>query len=915
MFKKTRIDRALALVFGGSLAFGALAPESLAQRVEITGSSIRQISSETALPVTVLKVDELAKAGVTNAEQALAFVTSNQSAVNSARSVGESNGGASFADLRGLGPARTLVLLNGKRLVMNPYDSGTSPSAVDLNTIPYGAVDRIEVLNDGASALYGSDAIAGVVNFITKTEYQGLTLTGSAQLPTSSGGGQVYDISVTGGIGSLSEQKWNLFGGLTYRKQRPLSALDRGYASSADIPNRGVFYSSGTTFPANYFQPATLPDAVFNPTAPGCDPPNSLSGGDLCFFDYVRFLNIIPEQEQVSAIVKGTLAVNNDNTVSLEYVQGNNKLTGVVAPTTISWSMPSTNPFYPGGPGLGGVPGTPANTTPGFDPNASIDLDWRTVSLGSRVSTFDNKTERLLLDWQGAYKNWFYSAAILQSNSDVTNTFNGGYVNESAIRAGLEGTAIPGGTTAAPWLNPFGNQTSAGQAYMNSQRITGQVQRAEGKLFGIKAEASGEVYQLPAGPLTMGVGIEYYRDRVDYTNNFTLIREAASSGLDGTEDASGSRNWFGLFAEFNIPVVKNVDVNLAARYDDYSDFGGTFNPKASIRWAPSKQLLFRGSVNTGFRAPSLFQAYSPNSVTNTAGNRLNDPVLCPGGVVDTAAGGVAGRDCEQTFYQQLGGNTELEPETSTAWSVGLVFQPTASSTVSIDYWNYVVKDTISQVGENAIFDNPTAYASNFVRCSQLSAEERLDFTSCGIAGGDPLAYIINTNQNLGNYKTSGIDFSAGWRSQAYPFGRFSVGWQATWLLDYEYQFEDGGAYFNNLGVYFNGQAISRYRQVLNLGWQYENWTANLVNRYSRGYTDDNSFVDPANFNRVGATNTWDLAVTWSGIKGLVVTAGVTNLFDQEPPFSNQGTLFQVGYDARYANPIGRAALLRASYTF
>lgn len=912
MLKMRALDKALLLAFGTAVA-STLPAQA---QVTITGSSIRQISSETALPVTVLKSEDLAKAGVTNAEQALAFVTSNQSATNSAVSVGYTNGGASFADLRGLGPARTLVLLNGKRLVMNPYNSGEA-SAVDLNTIPYGAVDRIEVLNDGASAIYGSDAIAGVVNFITKTEYQGLNLTGSTSLPTNSGGGQVYDIGVTGGIGSLSDQKWNLFGGLSYRKQRALSALDRGFASSSEIPDRGVFYSSFTTFPANYYQPATLPDDVFNPTAPGCDPPNSLSGGSLCFFDYVRFLNIVPEQEQLSAIVKGTLAVNNDNTVSLEYVQGNNKLTSVVAPSAISWSMPSSNPFYPGGPGLSGVPGTAPNTTPGFDTGAAVDLDWRTTTMGSRISTFDNKTDRFLLDWQGAYKNWFYSAAILQSNSNVTHAFNGGYVNESAMRAGLEGSAIPGGATQAPWLNPFGNQTPEGLEYMNGQRILGQVQRAEGKLFGMKADASGEIYKMPAGPLTMGLGIEYYRDRVSYTNNFALIREAASSGLEGTEDSSGSRNWVGLFAELNIPVVKDVDVNLAARYDDYSDFGGTFNPKASIRWTPTKQLLLRGSVNSGFRAPSLFQAYSPTSITSTEGNRLNDPVLCPGGVVDVAAGGIAGRDCDQAFDQQLGGNSNLQPETSTAWSLGLVFQPTTSSTVSVDYWNYVVKDSISQVGEDAIFGNPTAYANNFVRCSQLGAAERDEFISCGIPGGDPLAYIVNTYQNLGSYKTSGIDFSAAWRSQSYSFGKFSAAWQATWLLDYEYQFESGGAYYNNLGTYFNGQAISRYRQNLVFGWQFENWSANLINRYSRGYTDDNDpdFVESAYFNTVGATNTWDLAVTWNGIKGLIVTAGLTNLFDQDPPFTNQGTLFQVGYDARNANPIGRAFLLRASYSF
>jgi iron complex outermembrane recepter protein len=713
----------------------------------------------------------------------------------------------------------------------------------------------------------------------------------------------------------LSEQKWNLFGGLSYRTQKALSAVDRAFASSSEIPNRGVYYSSFTTFPANYYQPANLPDDTFNPTAPGCDPPNSLPGGNICYFDYVRFIDLIPKQEQLSAIVKGTLAVNNDNTVSLEYVQGNNKLTSVVAPSAIAWSMPSANPFYPGGAGMAGVPGTAGNSTPGFDSNAAIDLDWRTTSMGSRVNTFDNKTDRFLLDWQGAYQNWYYSAAILQSNSNVTNTFNSGYVNENAMRAGLDGSTIPGGNTAAPWLNPFGSQTADGLAYMNSQRILGQVQRAEGKLFGIKGEASGEIYKMPAGPLTMGVGLEYYSNRATYTNNLTLLRQAASSGLEGVEDSSGSRNWFGVFAEFNIPVVKTLDITLAARYDDYSDFGGTFNPKAAIRWAPTKDMLFRGSVNSGFRAASLYEAYSPTSFTNTAGNRLDDPVLCPGGAVDLAAGGVEARDCGQTFQQQQGGNKNLQPETSTAWSVGMVFQPTTSSTVSVDYWNYVVKDSISVIGENAIFANPTANANNFVRCSQLSAAEQTQFDSCRVPGGDPLAYIVNTYLNLGSYKTSGIDFSAGWRSAAYSFGRFSAAWQAPWILDYEYQFEPGGPYYNKLGVYFNGQAIPRYRQFLNLGWQLENWSANLINRYSRGYTDDNSFVAPEYYNTVGATNTWDLAVTWSGIKGLVLTGGLTNMFNQEPPFSNQGTTFQVGYDPRNASPIGRAFLLRGTYSF
>ena len=188
MPNRTELAKALLRALGASTLLGVAATAANAQRVEITGSSIRQIAAESALPVTVLRTDDLAKAGVTNAEQALSFITSNQSGVNTARSISNVNGGAANADLRGLGASRTLVLVNGKRLIANSYDSGYA-TAVDLNTVPYAAVERIEVLNDGASAIYGSDAIAGVVNFITRRELQGLTLNASLSQPFASGGG------------------------------------------------------------------------------------------------------------------------------------------------------------------------------------------------------------------------------------------------------------------------------------------------------------------------------------------------------------------------------------------------------------------------------------------------------------------------------------------------------------------------------------------------------------------------------------------------------------------------------------------------------------------------------------------------------------------------------------------------------
>ena len=916
MHKKTEITQALMLAFGGSMLLGLLAPAAQAQRVEITGSSIRQIAAESALPVTVLKTDELAKAGVTNAEQALAFITSNQSKYNSSASIGNSIGGASYADLRGLGAGRTLVLVNGKRMVNNPYYGGVNvDSAVDLNTIPYGAVERIEVLNDGASSIYGADAVAGVINFITRREFQGLTLEGSLSQPTQSGGGQSYQVGATGGIGSLTEQGWNLFGSVNFRGQASLSATDRAFSQTAYIPSRGIDYTSGRSSPANYVQG----DGVYNPSFPNCDPPTSYpSSSGTCGFDYVRYTDTVPQQYQLSLLAKGSYAVDKDNTVSLEYLQGNNKLTTRVAPTPFDGlPMPPANPFFPGGPGLNGVPGTPANTDPAFDPNSPIGLYWRTTDLGSRTDTSETKTDRFLLDWQGSHKGWDYSVAALAANANNKHYFDSGYVRSSAIDAGMSGMPAQPGDPVPPWLNPFGAQTPEGLAYLRNQQILGQVQQAEGRLWGVKADASSEIYKLPAGPLTMAVGLEYYRDKVEYTNNFGLIREAASSGLENTVDAFGSRSWTGVFVEFNIPVVKELEVNLALRYDHYSDFGSTTNPKAAFRWTPAKELLVRGSINTGFRAPSLYEVYSPPSTSNT-GNFYNDPVLCPGGTADTSIGGNQLRDCDTQFDLQSSGNRNLDAETSTAWSLGLVLQPTPSSTLSVDYWNYTIKNSIGTYGEEVLFSDPTKYANNFVRCSQLTPAQAAAIDNCNNAGGaDPLAYLDDPYRNLGNYKTSGLDFAAAWRGPATDYGRFSVAWQATYVLQYEYQLDAGGTYNNNLGTYFNGRPVSRYRQVLNFGWQQGAWLVNLINRYTRGYEDQNdpAWIAPEYFNSVGAVNTWDLAATWTGIKNLSVTAGLTNMFDQDPPFSNTVATTQVGFDYRHGNPIGRAFLLRAVYSF
>jgi iron complex outermembrane recepter protein len=902
MFKKTKVCKGLMLAFGSGLVLSAL--PALAQqatqldRVEITGSSIKRLAAEQSLPVTVLKADDLAKAGVSSAEQAVNFIAANQSSTGSTSSVGSSNGGAAFADLRGLGAERTLVLVNGKRMVNNPYLS----AAVDLNALPFGAVERIEVLTDGASAIYGTDAIAGVINFITRKEYKGVGVSADGSWPTTSGGGQNYTAGITAGAGSLSEQGWNVFGGISWRKQEALKAVERDYAKTAYMPEKGFDKTSGTSFPGNYTQSGV--SGTFNPSLPNCDPPYSLHIGSVCRFDYVPFINIIPEQEQLSLIAKGSYAVNKDNTISLEYIQANNTLNTIISPTPVTnLTVVPGNPFYPG------AGSTPANPNAAFDPTKNVTVGWRQTEVGGRAQETENKTNRIMLSWEGQYKGWDYSMALFQSEATVKNTFTGGYVNRTSIQNGLSGLS------GAPWLNPFGAQSEAGSAYLQSSKILGQVQESNGTLRSFTAQTSGEVAKLPAGPMMLAVGVEFMKDEAEYTNNFALIRQAASSGLELTEDSAGSRRDNAIMAELNIPITKELEANLALRYDDYSDFGGTWNPKASFRWQPTQALLFRGSYNTGFRAPTLQDVYAPTSITFT-GNPYDDPLLCPGGVVNTALGGIESRDCGLQFQQQQGGNKDLKPETSKAWTLGFAVQPIDSLTIGLDYWNYKVADSIGPTGEEVIFNNPTGYAAQFVRCGQLTAAEAANLSN--VCGGDAspntLAYIKNTQLNLGNYNTDGVDITATWQGKPSDYGRFNFGWKGTYVMTYEYQLEKDAVYNNNLGVYFNGGPVARYRQVMNFGWQYGAWATQLVNRYTSAYRDQNTDENDQ-VRTVSGNNVWDLAVTWTGVKGLAVTAGLTNMFNKQPPYSNQGDGFQVGYDFRYANPIGRAFLLRGTYQF
>ena len=904
MFKRTKLAVGLSAVCGGVLLSAstlALAQQQQLERVEVTGSAIKRIDAETAVPVTIIKIEELKREGVTTIEQVINRLSASQGSQGTSQSVGSGTGGAAFADLRGIGADKTLILLNGRRVANNAFDS----SATDLNMIPFAALERVEVLRDGASALYGTDAIGGVINFITKKNFQGGTVTVGGDFPQDDGGRQT-NFNIGYGIGDLDQDRFNFMAVIDYQKQKNLSAQQRDFGATGYIPEKGVDRTSGTTFPASYSQrqPLAVPDPVTgatartyvaNPAAPNCDPPFSIdtAGAGLnCRYDFTRWIDLVPETERLSFFGRASAKLSDDHTVNFEYFRTANTNKTIISPVPqTGLSMTSSSPFFPGN----GITPAPTNFT--IDPNLPIGVNWRASDAGGRAGETDNVQQRIVMSLEGVVAGWDYQGAVSYNQNRVDDSLTGGYSNDSLIAAGISGGI----------LNPFGPQTAAGSQYLQDAALRGPLQIGRGTVYGIDARASRELGDwMGAGrQAALAIGTELRNEEFDNVINVPVAEQASSTGVDASGTVSGDRTVFAIYGELVVPITKELEITGALRFDDYSDFGNTTNPKIGFRYQPFQQLLARGSFSTGFRAPSLYELYAPRTLTFTA-NAYDDPELCPNG-----AGGVntpntiEGRDCNQQFLIQRGGNTELEPEESQNITFGFVFEPAADLSMGIDFWWINVDNQISTLPETLIFADPVKYAARFNRAPDGSLDVDQD------------AYVASPNENLGDLKTNGIDLSANYRLRTSDAGTFNIGFNGTYVIKYEYQREQGGAWVENEGKYVDNGPIFRWQHTLNLGWSSGEWGAGIVHRFKSSYTDQNDGIpegDPL-FNKVSSYSIFDLYGTWQPTKQIMLTAGVRNLLNEDPPFSNQGATFQVGYDPRFTDPIGRAYYLRGSYSF
>jgi iron complex outermembrane receptor protein len=904
-------------------------------RVEITGSSIKRVAKEGALPVQVISADVLKKQGITSAEQLMRMISANGTGADNPTSgnnvFGSDSdrvvGGASFASFRGLGASSTLVLVNGRRAPTH----GKSGKAVDLNSIPMAAIARIEILKDGASAIYGTDAIGGVMNIILKTDYQGMEASAYTNV-TEAGGGNIHRGSLIVGHGDLETDGFNVMGTVSFTKNEKLESRQRAFANGFQ-PARGLSPDTTGTPYANQLTgkdtalSGKVPVTVFNPATGKDEPDNSfmvpgnathyLQANPLsfqgkcdtvagmsqyqtalwkdvtsplrttysCAYDYGSDYIMQSPSEQANLLLRGTYKLARDHTMFVEAIGSRSKVISILTPAQISTSLSAGNAYPAGGQYYQDL----SAYIPNFDNTKPIIYKWRANPLGNR--TQDNTTEsaRLLAGFEGTVRNWDYKAGVSHAQSTTHMDLLDGYVNQAAFYKVL------GSGIVNPW-SLDGSQTQAATDAIERTKYRGAFQTGKTTMTQLDGTISGELLDLPAGKLAMAAGFDFRRESYMYHQDVAAEPILLSPGNDNLPKAT--RDVKALFAEFIVPVTKDLELQLAARHDQYSVFGGTTNPKVAFRYQPANWFLLRGSVNKGFLAPSFSQLYT-GALRQELSSGVKDTVGCDAHPADK-------RFCDPARFDYLsGGNQALKPETSKQGTLGVVVEPIKGFSASLDWWGINIRNRIMKRSATDILKNPTLYAGNIFR----DADGLID-------------YVEARWVNASGAKTRGIDL--GLRGD----GKFDGGWKwnatldGTWTDSFKFAEVEGQPYKEYVGEFYSRDLYLRWKHSATFSVSRGDWNVLVSNNFASGFKDQvpngGKGTAPSGFDpKVASYTVFGLATTYQGFKNTTLTFGVQNLFDRDPPFTahNVDDVVGAGWDPRVADPRGRAYTLNLTYKF
>jgi iron complex outermembrane receptor protein len=840
VFKRKKVATALACLVGIGSAIAVLGAAQAADiRVDVTGSNIKRTEGEGALPVDVITREDIRKTGATTVNELMRYIPTfdiyNQGEI---ASNSPSGSGTTTIRMRGLSENNVLVLLNGRRLPVNAlYDASGAGAAVDVNMIPISAIERVEILKDGGSAIYGADAVAGVVNFITRKDFQGFEIQGRYGI-SQEGDGEEKNVNMAAGFGNFDADGYNVLFALDYFKRDPIYRKDREISKSVDARRFGVNVDGRSSFApqGNYVDPDT--GAYLGTSVQPC-PPELYNGR--CRYDFNQsLLTLYNGADRYAGMVVGQ--------VKLPWQM---KLTG-----QLSYAHAKDH--------------FEAHPVPDYFavPTGSGVIAGRFMQGGPRVTDRKSELFDANIGLEGTTKWFDWDVAVGHGESKVTNNdknyYNANLWNEATGSGALDPTV----TTNDP-------------AFVESLKVS-PVREGKSKIDFVDLRARGSAFNLPAGPIGWAVGASFWKENLtDNPDPLTQAGEVVGSIQQAPVDAS--RNAKAVFAEVNVPVLKNLEIQGAIRYDHYPNDSKT-SPKIGAYWTPLKELGFRASYTESFRVPSLKQLYGAQE--QGAGDITEDQDCI---LVGQQPG------CAVSYFQVSGSNPNLKPEKGKTYNLGVITDVGPFS-ASVDWWMIDKEDAIT---------TPTL----------TSALES------GLFARDPNGRLLvfQNLQNTAQSKNEGIDHDVRLRLPGTLIGNMTIRNAGTYYIKQRTR-DEGGEWAEFNGTY----ALPRYRNVFSISTEWRTWEATLINRYTSGFIDTpNPWTasDPGAVEdqfHVGSFSEWDISAAFTGFKNTRISGGVINLMNTTPPLSlrnlTDNTYEQVGFAPLYTAR-GRFFHIEASYSF
>ncbi|MEC5159181.1 MULTISPECIES: TonB-dependent receptor plug domain-containing protein [unclassified Janthinobacterium] len=852
MFKPLSISLAIAAAFPSFAA----AADTL-ERVVVTGSNIRVTQKEGASAVQVISAKELKASGKASIADVIRSISANSGNSYNEQYTGSFSAGTAGLSLRGIGQKNTLILVNGKRVSSYATAQDLQETFVDLNSLPMAAVQRIEILKDGASSVYGSDAVAGVVNIILYKEFSGTELGAQAGASTEGTGQNERSASLQTGFGTLRDDGYSVVLSVDAQQRDKLQQSDVGWMRAADFrgQNGGTLSWPITNYTGG--QPTQLLGGAQGPLQlTPYDSINPDKSGKVLAYNPAPYSTLIPGIKRVHSSLRGTLRLDADSEAYAELLHSYSRADQTfAAPLSVSSSLRAWNQDRQA---LDTIPtvlpvGHPNN--PGATP---LPFVATLFDLGPRLKSDQVTFYRALAGAKGSRAGWDWDASLGRSGSRLEETVQN-FVNRYAFEKVL-----------ADGSYNFADQSQNSEALRQRLRLS-TLRPAASTLSTLDLSASKDLLALPAGPLGFAAGAQWRRERMD--------SQTSTAVLSGTElrpalnIIDGSRDVTALFAEFNVPVVAKLNLNLAGRADHYSDFGRAFSPKAALRYQGADWLLLRATVSRGFRAPSLPEITNSSAVSYTSVLDPRDPIS------PTQTRGVT---------QISKANTALRPERSNNLNLGVVIAPSGNSSVGVDYYRIKQHGIIGTESSDTIIANEARFPAQIARDPQ---------------GRISTLYVQYGNQ--GDREVSGLDIDLRQRFLGGAWGNLTLNGQLSRVLRFAAPLSEGEAPTNGAGNNHFG-SIPTWRGVSGATWDIGAWSNTLTWNYVGAYRQGKRPRE-----RVAAFSTLDANLAWKVTPAASVSFIVQNLGNKRPSWDSSTDFF----DYTQADPRGRFASVKLNYKF